>query len=148
MLALSIVCHHIFHFNVISIALRSVQLSDSSQDIPSSNLILEIPISSLTEVIYDLHDFLLVLSLCSILTHDPSDDLHERVRDVRVLLEDLRVNLDSRLSELLTIDLPFVFTDALNKLVRQICRYQVSSYLIQLVHGSYVPVLAGRELLP
>ena len=81
----------------------------------------------------------------AILTKDPSDDLHESVRNVRVFLQDLQVDLDSALSKFLTLLGPLVLTDRPNELIGQFLCNLVSANFKKLVHVPYIPVLVLCE---
>ena len=65
----------------------------------------------------------------AVLTQDPRDDLHEGVGDVRILLEDLEIDLDGALAELLALLSPLVLTDGPNKFIGELLRDLVASNL-------------------
>jgi len=81
----------------------------------------------------------------TILTKDPGDHLHQCVWDIWVFLKYLKVNLDGRVSKLLSILIPLVLGNRPNKLVRKLHRNLVAANLEELVHVAHVPVLIGSE---
>ena len=87
------------------------------------------------------------LRVRAVLTKDPSDDLHEGVRYVGVLLQYFEVDFDGRVAELLAVLCSLIFAGAPNELVGQLRCDLISANLEELVHISDVPVLIRSEVL-
>lgn len=93
----------------------------------------------------DLFDFLTITQLWPILTHDPSDDLHERFWDIWIFLQDFDVDFDSALSEHVSVFLLIVLTNTCDELVCQVLSDEVTAQLKNFVHCSYVPIFVRSE---
>ena len=85
--------------------------------------------------------------ISSILSKNPSNNLHERIWDVRVLLQDLKVDLDGALSELFTLFSTLILRNRPNEFVGQLLSDVVATSLKQFVHIANIPVLIGSEIL-
>lgn len=84
----------------------------------------------------------------TVLTKDPSNDLHQCIWDVLIFLQNLEVNLDSAISEFLTtVAITLVLTYAGNEFVSQLGCNLVSTNLKELVHVLDVPILVGRKFI-
>ena len=73
--------------------------------------------------------------------------MHKRIRDVRVLLENLRVNLNRALAEFFTLFSPLVLTNRPNELIREVFCDLVATDLKEAIHVSDIPVLVWSNFV-
>lgn len=143
---MQVIRHHLLQ-KVIGLKIqRHMQLGEGKQDGRPCSLVLEGAIGELSKQLKILTN-LFFGRIRAILAKDPGDDLHERIRDVRVLLQDLKVDLHGALPELFTLLGSFVLTDGPDELVGQILSDLITTNLEELIHIPHVPVLVGCEIL-
>jgi hypothetical protein len=73
-----------------------------------------------TQFFNNLMNFFLVRNIRPILTHDPGNHLHQTLRDIRIFLENFKVNLNGALSELLSVLLALVLSNDLDKFIGEV----------------------------
>ena len=117
MLAFWIVMHDQFNFFVPLKIMDCIEFGKGCEDVGSSNFIFKVMIGGITEVVYNFDEFLLIGDFCSILTKNPSYDLHHGIWNILVLFENFQVYFNSGFTEFFSIYFSFVFTYALNEFI-------------------------------
>ena len=126
--AVEIVSHDLLHVVVLLKRDRAVQLRQGKKNGCPRPLVLKRAIAELGQQVENRADFRLRL-VRAVLAENPGDDLHERIRNVRVLLQNLQVDLDRALPELFSLFSPFVLRNRPDELVCELLSDLITSNL-------------------
>ena len=138
--AVEIVIHDLLHVVVLLKRDRAVQLRQGKKNGCPRPLVLKRAIAELRQQVQNRADLRLWL-VRAVLAQNPGDDLHERIRNVRILLQNFQVDLDRALAELLTLLGALILRDGPDELVCELLSNLITAYLEQLVHVAHVPIL-------
>ena len=143
---MKVVSHNLLDVFIALEVERDMEFGQSKENGSSCSFLLKSAVRELREQVKDLANFCFRL-IGAIFSQNPSNDLHQSVRNVWVLFEDLEVDFDCALAEFLTLFSTFVFRDRKYESVCELLSDLISTDFEQLVHVSDVPVLIWSELI-
>jgi hypothetical protein len=97
-------------------------------------------VSLVTKLICNFQLFFFVILFGTVFSHNPCNDLHQRLRDIWILFKNFQVNFDCWISKKLAVFLFVILTDTENELVCEILSNEISSKFKNFVHSPYVPI--------
>ena len=103
-------------------------------------------ISLIAKFFNNLVNFIRIGHIWAIFAHDPGNNLHMRLRNIWVLLQNFNISLNGAFSKLFTIFLLLIFSNTRDKFVCQILCNQITSHLKNLVHGPNIPTMTRSKL--